>query len=262
MEIRFRVACDLHCFGWGFLSRRKAVLSSASAFLKGKSQVRIYTVQSFPSLLVMSEQSATSSGVDIAADSGNMDEAVVLSTTTDSIADSSTDKKDMSPSDTTTKLDGGAGAITTTSTSEKPVEKDDNSDLEKKKKKPKPRVLKEKQQGIYTVQELEAANFFVEWFKGLRASAPYIVRLTKTFWSLSPTYSSILVTANLVKVVLPSFQLWLRKEFLDQVQRAAEGKGAKLEKLFGLLVLRLCEQAMKQVLELATYMLLPVMDWC
>ena len=119
-----------------------------------------------------------------------------------------------------------------------------------KKKKTEPRVLKERTQGIYTIQELEAPNFFVEWYKGLRASAPYIVRLTKTFWSLSPAYSSTLVCANLFKIALPSFQLWIRKEFLDQ---AAEGNGTDLNKLLGLVVLRIAEQALKQGLELVTY---------
>lgn len=205
----------------------------------------------------MTEQNETSSAVDIVVDSVNTDEAVVVtstSTAADSNGDSSVTKKDTSALDT--KKDGDATAITTTTDADKSVDeekKDDESESEgKKKKKPKPRVIKQKEQGIYTIQELEAANFFVEWSKGLRASAPYIVRLTKTFWSLSPTYSSILLTVSLLKVALPSFQLWLRKEFLDQVQRAAEGKGVHLNKLLGLLVLRLGEQAMKQGLELVT----------
>jgi hypothetical protein len=205
----------------------------------------------------MTEQTETSSAVDIIVDSVNTHEAVVVtsaSTASDSIADNSVDKKDTSTPDTT--KDGDVTAITTTTDADKSVDeekKDDKSESEgKKKKKPKPRVIKEKEQGIYTIQELEAANFFVEWSKGLRASAPYIARLIKTFWSLSPTYSSILLAVNLLKVVLPSFQLWLRKEFLDQVQRAAEGKEVRLNKLLGLLVLRLGEQGMKQSLELVT----------
>ena len=160
----------------------------------------------------------------------------------------------------TNGANGTQGIVKTTADNDKSAAADDDAQKgdnlgEKKKEKRKPRVLKEKIQGIYTITEIEAANFFFEWYKGLRASAPYIVRLTKTYWTLSPSYSSALATVSLLKVALPSFQLWLRKEFLDQVQRAAEGKGVLLEKLLVLMVLRLCEQAMKQGLELATYFL-------
>ena len=186
-------------------------------------------------------------------DSGGMgDSVVVISAPNESavlIATSDVDKSSATE-------DQDSTAAKTTSNSDKRSSADDDvteDGGEKKKKRPKPQVLKEREQGIYTIQELEAANFFVEWYKGLRASAPYIVRLTKTFWSLSPAYSSALIGANLLKIVLPSFQLWIRKEFLDQVQRAAEGKGAHLNKLLGLLVLRIAEQAIKQGLELATY---------
>ena len=200
----------------------------------------------------MIEQATTIIAVESGGSGGMDDSVVVVSAPNEStamIATSDVDKSSVTE-------DKASTVAKTASDSDKPssavddVKKDGDK---KKKKKAKPQVLKERTQGIYTIQELEAANFFVEWHKGLRASAPYIVRLTKTFWSLSPAYSSALVCANLFKVALPSFQLWIRKEFLDQVQRAAEGKGANLNKLLGLVVLRIAEQAMKQGLELATY---------
>src|SRR5437762_10673600 len=40
-------------------------------------------------------------------------------------------------------------------------------------KKTKPRVLKVKQEGIYTIKTLESSNFLREWSKGLRISSPY-----------------------------------------------------------------------------------------
>lgn len=136
--------------------------------------------------------------------------------------------------------------------------KNESTSEEKAEKKPKPRVLRERQQGIYTIQDLETSNMFVEWYKGLRASAPYMQRLVKTYWSLSPTYSCVLVAASLLKAVLPSFQLWIRKEFLDQVQHAAEGRPALPKKLLTLLLLRLLEQGIKQGLELTTYVLFTI----
>jgi hypothetical protein len=128
----------------------------------------------------------------------------------------------------------------------------DDTDL-KNKKKEKPVVLREKQLGIYTVQEFKSANFVVEWYKGFQASAPYMARLLKTFWKLSPTYTTVLIVANLSKSILPSFSLWVKKEFLDQVERAALGKQAVPKRLLVLGALRLLELVLKQALELLTY---------
>jgi hypothetical protein len=204
---------------------------------------------------MMTEQSVKSTN--ITDESVNMDEAVVLASVSPEVGltpDFAVDKKDTLSSDTTKDIDAKtANADSKEPDDETKKDTESSSKDEDKKKKTKPRVIKEKEQGIYTIQELEAANFFVEWYKGLRASAPYIIRLTKTFWSLSPMYSSALVAANLLKVVLPSFQLWIRKEFLDQVQFAAEGKEIRLDRLLVLVVLRLAEQGMKQGLEVATY---------
>lgn len=200
----------------------------------------------------MTEQAATSIAVE-SADSGGIDDSIAVvsapNESTSLIATSDVDKS----SGMEDKDSMGADSMPD---SDKPSSADDDVKKDgdkKKKKKAKPQVLKERQQGIYTIQELEAANFFVEWYKGLRASAPYIARLTTTFWSLSPGYSSVLIGANLLKVALPSFQLWIRKEFLDQVQQAAEGKSVHLNKLLWLLVFRIAEQAIKQGLELTTY---------
>jgi len=199
----------------------------------------------------MTEQDAESNAVESGSSGGMEDSVVVVSVTNEStplIVISDVDKKSA-----TEEKDSTTAKTTSNSDKASSTDDDEKKDGEKKKKQTKPQILKERIEGIYTIQELEAANMLVEWSKGLRASAPYITRLTKTFWSLSPQYSSILVAANLLKVVLPSFQLWIRKEFLDQVQQAAEGKGAHLNKLLGLLVLRLAEQGMKQGLELTTY---------
>jgi hypothetical protein len=128
--------------------------------------------------------------------------------------------------------------------------KDEEGDV--KKKNVKPRVVRERRQGIYTIQELEAANFLVEWTKGLQASAPYMLKLIKTYWSLSPTRTVLLVTANLLKSVQPSFELWLRSEFLDEVQKAMDGHSVLPKKLLTLTLLSLLAQSVKQGLELVT----------
>ena len=167
----------------------------------------------------------------------------------------------MTPASTDPTQQSSATVITTNEaadgetkdTKEGGESKDKPSDEKGTKKKEKPRVIKEKTYGIYTIQKLEAANFLVEWYKGFRASAPYMARLTKTYYSLSPMYTIVLVGANLLKAFLPSFNLWVRKEFLDQVQRAAEGKSVRGRKLMFLVALRLIDLITRQVLEIVTY---------
>jgi hypothetical protein len=118
-------------------------------------------------------------------------------------------------------------------------------------KKTRPRVLKVEHDGIYTIKTLEGTNFFLEWYRGLRASTPYIIRLTKLFWSLSPTRVSILVAANLLKSVVPSFQIWVTKQFLDQVHLAAAGKAWRIKRLILLAFLgvgaRVCNQGLELI---------------
>ena len=133
------------------------------------------------------------------------------------------------------------------------TKKDGDSEEKNKKKKVKPRVLSEKNHGIYTIKELEAANFFVEWFKGLRASTPYMLKLSKTYWSLSPARASILIGANICKAIVPSFDLWVDKQLLDQVQRAAEGRPTHPKKLAGLVTLRMLTRFLRQGIELTQY---------
>jgi len=104
----------------------------------------------------------------------------------------------------------------------------------KKVKRPKPKVLSTKPHGIYTVYELERANFIAEWKKGLLESYPYLSRLAKTYWSLSPTRSVILILVNLAESLIPSASLYVRKSYLDQVQKAATSYVVQPRKLLAL----------------------------
>jgi hypothetical protein len=124
-----------------------------------------------------------------------------------------------------------------------------------KKKKHKPRVLKEEKYGIYTVQHLEATNFVKEWYKGFRATTPYILRLMKTYWSLSPTRASLLIGTNLLNTVLPSVELWISKSLLDQVHQAVKGVKPNLTELFGLALISAGVVALEHSLNLVTYFL-------
>ena len=99
------------------------------------------------------------------------------------------------------------------------------------KKKNKPRVLKEEKSGIYTVQHLEPKSFVLEWYKGFRITAPYLLRLMKTYWSLSPTRASLLIGTNLLNTALPSLDLWISKSLLDQVHQAVKGVKPNLREL-------------------------------
>ena len=125
-----------------------------------------------------------------------------------------------------------------------------------KTKKPKPRILSEKKDGIYTVQRLASDHFFFfEFYKGLRVSAPYLARVIKTYWSLSPVRVSLFMGANIGKAILPSLSLWVKKGILDEVQRATEGKKVPFPKLAVLIVLKLALYSMQQGLEVLTYLL-------
>jgi len=212
----------------------------------------------------MAEPESTASLASTGADSLNMDEAEVVSSSTvssvatpESVAiDSPSSVSTQTPSspDSTTKSAANeAPQAETTEKKEGDKSKDKEEGEEGKKKKPKARVVKEKVHGIYTIQQLEAANFLVEWYKGFRASTPYLIRLTKTYYSLSPTYTVVLVGANLLKAILPSMNLWVRKEFLDQVQRALEGKSVRGRKMMILVVFRILDLLTRQGLELLTY---------
>jgi len=212
----------------------------------------------------MAEPESTASLASTGADSLNMDEAEVVSSSTvssvatpESVAiDSPSSVSTQTPSspDSTTKSAANeAPQAETTEKKEGDKSKDKEEGEEGKKKKPKARVVKEKVHGIYTIQQLEAANFLVEWYKGFRASTPYLIRLTKTYYSLSPTYTVVLVGANLLKAILPSMNLWVRKEFLDQVQRALEGKSVRGRKMMILVVFRMLDLLTRQGLELLTY---------
>lgn len=122
-----------------------------------------------------------------------------------------------------------------------------------KKKKHKPRVLKEEKSGIYTIQHLEATNFIKEWYKGFRITAPYLLRLMKTYWSLSPTRASLLIGTNLLNTVLPSLELWVSKSLLDQVHQAVKGVKPNLRELLGLAVISVGAVALEHGLNVVTY---------
>jgi hypothetical protein len=129
----------------------------------------------------------------------------------------------------------------------------DANDGEKKKKKPKPRVVKETIKGIWTIKQYESANFVVEWYKGLRASAPYLLRLAKTYYSLSPFRATAMILANLAKIAIPTLELYIQKEFLDTVQSAIEGKPIREMRMLELLGMKLFQVAIDQGLEVLTY---------
>jgi hypothetical protein len=129
----------------------------------------------------------------------------------------------------------------------------DADDDEKKNKKPKPRVIKEIVKGIWTIKQYESANFVVEWYKGLRASAPYLLRLTKTYYSLSPVRAIAMILANFAKITLPALELYIQKEFLDTVQSAIEGKPIREMRMVELLGLKFFQVAVDQGLEVLTY---------
>ncbi len=120
-------------------------------------------------------------------------------------------------------------------------------------KKVKPRVLKVKQDGIFTIKTLESTNILAEWVKALRVSIPYILRLVKIFWKLSPPRVSLLVTANLLKSIMPSLKVWIIKQFLDHVQRAAGGEAAQWRKMIVLVILGAGVRLTTQGLDVLSY---------
>lgn len=218
----------------------------------------------------MSDQVETKSVTEIASISS--DQTIVAGNSTPSTIASvgSDDDRKSGLSESATPVTEGSGpeksdtndqkGENTTAAAEKPAEEGDPD--EKAKKKIKPRVLRENIQGIYSVKELEGANFFMEWFKGVRASMPYMVKLSKTYWSLSPTRASLLIIVNIWKAVLPSFDLWVDKQFLDEVQRAAEGGAAEPKKLFGLVCLRLFTRFLRQGIAYTQYDALALILTC
>jgi len=129
-----------------------------------------------------------------------------------------------------------------------------DDDKKKKKARAKPRVIKETIKGIWTIKHYESANFIVEWYKGLRASMPYLLRLTKTYWGLSKPLSIGMVAASFGKIALPSAELYVQKALLDGVQNAIEGKAAQPRRMLTLLALRLLTATLHQGLELVTYL--------
>ena len=121
-----------------------------------------------------------------------------------------------------------------------------------KSKRPKARVVRTDHEGIYTIKHLESSNFFLEWYRGFIISSPYMLRLIKIFWSLSPSRAAILLSSNLLKAVLPSIQIWVTKQFLDAVEKASSDSKA-VKNVKGLLLLgllRVGTRMSEQVLEI------------
>ena len=141
-------------------------------------------------------------------------------------------------------------------TTTRPASNSTKSDTSKRAK---PRIVRTTQHGIYTIKDLESANFLVEWYRGLLISSPYLVRLLKIFYSLSPTRASILISINLIKAILPSIQIWVTKRFLDRVQKASEkisegGRAARnVRGLVVLGLLRVGTRLSEQALEMISY---------
>ena len=165
-------------------------------------------------------------------------------------ADAGTDQVSVNDSAETATSAAASSTKTATSDSDTAVP---TPGVPVKKKRVRPRILDTQQYGIYTIDHVESANFFEEWYKGLRTSAPYIYKLLYTFWSLSPTRASLLIVANVLKAILPSLDLWVSKGFLDQVQQAANGSFVRPRKLAGLALLSLGVEALEQGLEIFTY---------
>lgn len=151
------------------------------------------------------------------------------------------------PEDTAKAASDKGDSSTSTSTNEAQTTVDSSP------KKVKPRVLKVEQQGIFTIKTLESTNFLNEWFKGFRMSSPSILRLLKIFWKLSPTRVSILVAVNLLKAVIPSFRVWVAKQFLDQVQQVTSGKPAQWKRMILLVLLGVGIKVSTQGLDILTY---------
>ena len=101
----------------------------------------------------------------------------------------------------------------------------------------KPRVVKVEHKGIYTVKTFESVNILGEWVKALQTSTPYLLRLFKIFWTLSPTRVSILIAANLSKAMIPSLVVLNNKRFLDQVQRVVKGRATNWKRMILLIFL-------------------------
>jgi hypothetical protein len=106
----------------------------------------------------------------------------------------------------------------------------------KKPKKPKPRVLRTQQHGIYTISIMERSNFIVQWKKALLATYPYLGRLAKEYWRLSPARSMILISAYACETIIPSASIYVRKVYLDEVQKAATSASVDTRKLVGMAV--------------------------
>jgi|SRR5579859_1899972 len=171
-------------------------------------------------------------------------------------------KRESAIAITTTNLSSGStvtgdsvskeGDIVPTKTDNR-AETNSGNQVVPKKKKVKPRVLKEEVSGIYTIQHLEAPNFVKEWYKGFSATAPYILRLMKTYWSLSPVRASLLIGTNLLSTVLPSLELWVSKSLLDQVHEAVKGSKPKLNKLLGLALIALGAVVLEHGVNVVSY---------
>jgi hypothetical protein len=171
--------------------------------------------------------------------------------TPDSVPDVDTTTVEPAPASDFDKME--AAATTTVDDAAVGANDEGEDDKKKKKKKERHKVLKTHMHGIYTVKTLQAANPIVEWYKGLRASSPCILRLIKIYWSMSPVRASVLVTASLLKAFLPSLSLWVNKEFLDHVQNAADGKAVRLKRLLVLAAMGVGSTALDQGLNYITY---------
>jgi hypothetical protein len=161
-----------------------------------------------------------------------------ISTGTRNVARPPTDTRMSGPPPTETLFlrlpaCANSAALEKGSQGEKPVSNSESKTAPKIK----PRVFKVEQEGIYTIKTLEGVNVFAEWLKALRVSTPHIVRLLKIFWRLSPTRVFILITANLLKAVLPSLNVWIAKLFLDQIQRVTMGLSAQWRRMLLVVVL-------------------------
>jgi len=117
----------------------------------------------------------------------------------------------------------------------------------------KSRVRKVEQQGVYTFKRLEGTNFVKEWHKALKVSTPYVVRLFKLFWKLSPARVSVLIAVNVLKAALPSVTSWRVKQLLDEVQRVSLGQSPRMKRLTALAILGASHDWILYLLNVASY---------
>jgi hypothetical protein len=114
-------------------------------------------------------------------------------------------------------------------------------------------VLRTKQLGVWTFKTLESTNFIKEWYKAARVSGPYLLRLFKLFWKLSPSRVSVMIAVNLLRAIFPSLTSWRIKQFLDEIQLASLGNPPRTKRLVALVILAGSQEWILYLLNVISY---------